>query len=272
MRDPNLHVPAYLAPVPPHPESRRGFYSRVIMPLARWLLRRQRIEVKAFGSEFIPTEGGAVLAFNHTGYYDFILGGVPAHLRGGRVVHYMAKKEVFETPVVGTLMRWMHHISVDRSQGAASLQEARDAASSGKLVGIFPESTISRSFELASFKTGAARIAYDAGVPLVPVIIWGSQRIYTKGGKLRLGKLGVPVYVRVGVPVPLSGNAEEDTALLKESMEYMLGITRKEYEKDFGPFPAGATWLPAALGGGAPTLEEAEKIAAAERAARQEGN
>lgn len=264
-----FRTPTYYKEIADHAEAREPFYGRRILPLAKRLMRAQNIEVTVTGAEFIPAEGGALLAVNHTGYYDFILGGIPAYLRGRRLVRFMAKKSIFEVPVVGAMMRKMGHLPVDRSAGASSVEEAVARLRGGELVGIFPEGTISRSFELQDFKTGAARIAHEAGVPLVPVVIWGSQRIWTKGLKKNLGRSFKPVMIRVGAPIPLSGDPAEDTALLKEAMDYELGLVRAEYEKEYGPHPELAGWVPAAMGGGAPTIDEAKAIDAAARAQRK---
>ncbi|WKD59996.1 lysophospholipid acyltransferase family protein [Corynebacterium caspium] len=265
--DSNIHVPEYLKEIAPHPtESQGSFYARIIMPIARGLLRWKKIDISVFGSEFIPATGGAVIAANHTGYYDFILGGVPAYLRGKRLMRYMAKKELFGKTFIGRLMKIMGHIPVDRSQGANSIQATVERAAAGDLVGIFPESTISRSFELEKFKTGAVRIAHEAGVPLIPMIMWGSQRIYSKDIPWKKGRVNVPVIIRLGPPVPTTGDATADTELLHESMEYMLNLVREEYA-EYGPFEEKAPWLPASLGGSAPTLEE---VRAQEAKARQE--
>ena len=131
------------------------------------------------GVENIPREGGAILAMNHVGYLDFALIGTAA-LPVNRYVRFMAKKEIFENKIAGPLMRGMHHISVDRSSGSASFVAALRALKSGEIVGIFPEGTISVSFELKEFKSGAVRLAMGAGVPVIPAVVWGSQRIWTK--------------------------------------------------------------------------------------------
>ena len=118
--------------------------------------------------EHLPRTGGALLACNHVGYVDFIYGGV-APERIGRRVRFMAKRELFDHPVGGPIMRACHHIEVDRADGEASLAEARELpAGRRELVGIFPEATISRAMEIKELKTGAVRIAAAAGVPADP--------------------------------------------------------------------------------------------------------
>src|SRR5215207_6807193 len=165
-----------------------------VIAFARSVFALQGLRFTLRGTEHVPRSGGAVLAMNHIGYFDFTYAGyaaVPARRR----VRFMAKQEVFTHPVAGPLMRGMRHIPVDRSLGAGSYRAAVAALRSGELVGVFPEATISRSFELKEFKTGAARVAAEAEVPLLPVVIWGSQRVWTKGRPRHLGRTRTPVSV-----------------------------------------------------------------------------
>ena len=246
-------------------EAVEKFYQGLV-GFARRLMRAANIEVTVIGAENIPAESGAMLAGNHTGYADFILLGTGPYLHGERLVRFMAKKSVFEVPVLGWLLKLMKHVPVDRARGGASIAPAVEMLREGNLVGIFPEATISRSFELANFKTGAARIAHQAGVPLVPCVIWGSQRIWTKD--LPKHFRNVPVIVRYGEPVALTGDAEADTAELKRQMQTLLDASRSEYASLYTD-GAGEAWMPVALGGTAPTLEEAEELYAKERAERE---
>src|SRR5699024_7143676 len=169
------------------------------------------------GSENIPASGGAVITVNHTGYMDFTYAGYAAY-DVGRFIRFMAKKEVFDHKVSGPLMRGMKHIPVDRASGGGSYTEAVEYLRGGELVGVFPEATISRSFELKEFKTGAARMALEAGVPIVPVVIWGSQRVWTKGHPKHLGRTGLPILIHTGAPIAAEGTPEELTARVKASM------------------------------------------------------
>lgn len=246
-------------------EAVEKFYQGLV-GFARRLMCAANIEVTVIGAENLPAESGAMLAGNHTGYADFILMGTGPYLHGERLVRFMAKKSVFDVPVLGRLLKLMKHVPVDRAHGGASIAPAVEMLREGNLVGIFPEATISRSFELADFKTGAARIAHQAGVPLVPCVIWGSQRIWTKD--LPKHFRNVPVIVRYGEPVHLTGDAEADTAELKRQMQLLLDASRSEYASLYSD-GAGEAWMPVALGGTAPTPEEAEELYARERAERE---
>ena len=129
-----------------------------IITTAKVLFRVLGLRFQMGGTEHVPTTGGALLAFNHVSYIDFILGGLAAQ-PSKRLVRFMAKREVFDHSVGGPVMRSMHHISVDRGDGAASMDEALRYLEAGEVVGIFPEATISRSFEVKELKSGATRIA-----------------------------------------------------------------------------------------------------------------
>ena len=175
------------------------------------------------GDHNIPREGGAILAMNHIGYLDFALIGTAA-LPVKRYVRFMAKKEIFENKIAGPLMRGMHHISVDRSSGSASFVAALRALKSGEIVGIFPEGTISVSFELKEFKSGAVRLAMGAGVPVIPAVVWGSQRIWTKKVKRDLKRNKYPISVSFGEPLYFTkaDDVEEGEAQLRSAMQALL--------------------------------------------------
>ena len=87
--------------------------------LARLVWRFQGLKFTVTGVENLPRTGGAVIAINHTSYFDFTFAGLPAYQQHlGRKVRFMAKKEVFDHKVMGPLMRGMRHIPVDRASGA----------------------------------------------------------------------------------------------------------------------------------------------------------
>ena len=142
-----------------------------VIGLARTLFAGQGLKFTLLGEDNVPRTGGAVVMMNHLSYMDFTYAGFPAR-KHKRLIRFMAKKEVFDNKISGPLMRAMKHIAVERGNGAASYRQAVDALKAGEIVGIFPEETISRSFELKSFKSGGVRMAKEAGVPILPMIIW----------------------------------------------------------------------------------------------------
>ncbi|MFD1812100.1 lysophospholipid acyltransferase family protein [Rhodococcus gannanensis] len=237
------------------------FY-RSIIGVARTLFFAQGLKFTISGSEHVPARGGAVIAINHTGYMDFTYAGIPAR-DVKRYVRFMAKKEVFDNKISGPMMRTMKHIPVDRSAGADSYHAAVEALRAGELIGVFPEATISRSFEIKEFKSGAARMAIEAGVPIIPLVLWGSQRVWTKGFPKRLGRTNTPISMAVGEPIAPIEPAEALSAKLHATMESMLHTLQESYDH-----PAGEYWVPARLGGSAPTLEEANRMDAEEAQAK----
>ena len=201
------------------------------------------------GVHHIPRDGGAILSINHVGYLDFALTGTAA-LPTGRYVRFMAKKEVFDNKLAGPLMRGMHHICVDRSSGSASFVAALRALRTGEIVGIFPEGTISVSFEIKELKSGAVRLAMAAGVPVIPTIVWGSQRIWTKKVKRNLRREKFPVTVAFGEPLYFDkqSDVEASESLLRETMIAMLYEVQHKYPDSH----QGQRWAPLRLGGSAP--------------------
>ncbi len=229
------------------------------------------LDIDLRGAENVPSDGGAVVASNHIGYLDFIFAGLGAN-PSGRYVRFMAKESIWRNPVAGPLMRGMKHIPVDRDAGAESFRVALDALRRGEVVGIFPEATISRSFEIKEFKVGAARLAQDAGVPLLPTVLWGTQRLMTKGRPRDFSR-GKAVSVSVGAPidVPADADLDEVTTRLHTAMEEMLADAISRYpQRPSGP--DDTWWLPSRHGGTAPTLTEAtrlDRVEALERAKRR---
>lgn len=235
---------------------------RSVIGIARVVFASQGLKFKVEGEENIPATGGAVVAVNHTGYMDFTYAGLPPR-SVKRYIRFMAKKEVFDNKISGPIMRSLKHIPVDRGAGAESYAAAVSALRRGELVGVYPEATISRSFEIKEFKSGAARMAIEAGVPIIPTVIWGAQRVWTKGFPKRLGRTNTPVSIAVGKPIDPVGPPSELTAKLHTTMQEMLLALQEGYEHT-----PGAYWVPARLGGSAPTLEEADKLDSEDAAAR----
>ena len=226
---------------------------RAVIRTALGLFRALDFRITLEGAEHLPSAGGAVVAANHVSYFDFMLVGYAA--LPDRLVRFMAKKSVFDNKVSGPLMRSMHHIPVDRRAGASAYAAAVRALRDGELVGVFPEATISKAFTPIPMKSGAARMAIDAGVPIVPVVTWGAHRLWTKGRKPRLQR-HVPVTIRVGEPLlPASGeDAVALTARLAETLTRMIDEVQRAYPEQ--PTPGQEWWLPAHLGGTAPTLAD----------------
>jgi 1-acyl-sn-glycerol-3-phosphate acyltransferase len=229
-----------------------------------------RWDVRVSGVEHVPATGPAVVATNHVGYLDFVFAGYGVREQGRRRLRFVAKREVFDHPVTGPLMRSMGHIAVDRGGDTSlAMREVAQALADGDLVGMFPEGTISPSFVPLEGRPGAARMAMEAGVPLIPGAIWGTQRIFTKGRRFRAAP-GTSVLISFGPALEYTPD-EEPMAVhrrLMDDIRAQVDLLQRIYpQRPAGP--GDDWWLPAHLGGGAPTPEEAERRAREEREARR---
>src|ERR1700712_2626082 len=163
----------------------RGRPYRGVIRLALVIFRLFRFRFDVRGAEHVPATGGAIICSNHVSYFDFTflgLGALPQH----RLVRFMAKSAVFDHWFAGRFMRAMRHIPVDRRAGAAAFEAAVRGLKDGEVVGVFPEATISPSFTVKDLKAGAARMAVQSGVPIVPAAVWGGHRVATKDHKVEL--------------------------------------------------------------------------------------
>ena len=253
-------------------KSERGAMEPVYTPVigtALLLFKSMGWDIRVRGTEHIPVTGPAVVATNHIGYLDFTFVGYGVREKG-RMLRFLAKQEIFNHPVAGPLMRGMKHVPVDRfGKPTEAFRHAVEALRSGEMIGMFPEATISRSFVPAAGKSGAARMAMDAAAPLIPGAVWGSQRILTKGRPKNFQRK-VVITVDFGAPIEYApGDDPTDvTKRLMGSIETLVDNAARTYPQQ----PAGPSdtwWLPAHLGGTAPTIEEADAMAAEERAARR---
>jgi 1-acyl-sn-glycerol-3-phosphate acyltransferase len=216
-----------------------------------------RIDVR--GAENLPRTGGAVIASNHVSFPDFLFVGLVGRERG-RYVRFLAKHGVFLPPVVGDAMRAMRHVAVDRAHGEIALRHAVEAVRSGEVVGVFPEATISHSWELRPFRPGAAAVAVWCQVPLVPVAVWGSQRLHTVSGRPSLRR-GTAVTILVGEPIRPAADADPYAVSeqLRDRVAILLGQAMDAYP-DRPRDDEDRWWLPRSRGGTAPTVEDGLRI------------
>jgi 1-acyl-sn-glycerol-3-phosphate acyltransferase len=235
---------------------------RMLEIAGRTAVRATGTRITYQGLEHIPASGGAVVAINHTGYVDFLPAALAATQRKRRM-RFMIKAEMKDVKIVDFLIKHSKTIPVDRRAGADAYGTAVQRLREGEIVGVYPEATISRSFELKDFKSGAIRMAQDAHVPVVPLIVWGAHRVWTKDHPRNLGRKKIPITVAVGPQFGPSESIEAAMTQLREAMNALLRQVQDDY-----PHPAGEYWVPRRLGGGAPTLEEASAIEEAELSER----
>jgi len=249
-------VPRYRPPVDPTVPSASSTY-RFAAGLAFGVMALQRWRFEVSGADHMPSRGGAVIAANHIGFWDFFTVGRHAYYAHGRPVRIMAKASLFRTPVFGPLMRAAEHIPVERGRGNHAFDAAIDALRAGELVLVLPEQTISPAFELLPFKTGAARMAGAAGVPLVPAASWGSHRFHSVRRPVR-PRWQLPVSIAYGEALrPGPGDDPvEVTAHLRSHVADLHDELVRTYAHGA---PRDAWWVPQRFGGGAPSPEEANR-------------
>jgi putative phosphoserine phosphatase/1-acylglycerol-3-phosphate O-acyltransferase len=182
----------------------------------RWIAN---VEFDVEGVEKIPAHGPVIVVFNHRSYFDATAVGAVLG-RTGRSFRFLGKKEVFDAPVIGFLSKMAGGIRVNRASGSSEpLEHAIRALKAGEAVALAPEGTIPRGpafFEPElKGRWGAARLAQATRAPVIPVGLWGTERVWPRNARLPkfdlLGERPV-IRVRVGDPVPLKYRSlEADT-------------------------------------------------------------
>ncbi len=239
----------------------------------RVALKALDVRLRIEGEQHIPAAGPALIAATHVSYVDFIKLAETARRRG-RQVRFFARHDLWHPPGLSRPMTSMRHIPVDRAAPAGAFLAARRLLRDGELVGNFPEAGISYSFTVRSMMRGTSALARDTGVPVIPIALWGGQRIYSVG-RPRMGKVnrrdftrGRRLDVLCGPPMSYDAGADLDSwtrrlgSVLTGLLEELQG--RPEHRPVAGEY---APWYPAHLGGHAPTRREAERLEVVPRAA-----
>jgi 1-acyl-sn-glycerol-3-phosphate acyltransferase len=194
------------------------------------------------GAENIPAQGPTILASNHVSYLDPLTLAWVADRRHRRI-RFLAKAELFRNPVLGTLLRAAHQIPVYRGteNSSGALSAAVDALRAGECVAVFPEGTISEDFEPMRGKSGTARLAQASGVPIVPIGLWGTHRLLTKGRKPHFA-LRVPQVAVVGEAVRI-GEGERPRDATMRIMDAVAGcVARARVIYPERPGPGDDAW------------------------------
>lgn len=167
-----------------------------------WFTRLLYVK-KINGSENIPKKGAFILAANHCSYIDHLFLYLVVLPKYNKVVHFLAKKEHFRGFIQCSWHRWVYAIPIDREAGGKeALKEAIKCLRKGKIIGIYPEGTRSLDGKIQRGKTGVARLALIAKVPVVPVglintfKILPKGRFIPKGGKIGIINIGKPMFFK----------------------------------------------------------------------------
>ncbi|MBD3188400.1 hypothetical protein GF325_16310 [Candidatus Bathyarchaeota archaeon] len=167
-----------------------------------WNVMHSLFDFNIYGSEHIPPVGeAAVLCVNHQSMFDPIIFCVSIAHYTRRKLHTMAKIELFKTPFVNSYIRWNYAFPIKRGvHDTDAYNHSLELLRKGELVGIYPEGTLNGGeYDFLEPKTGAARLAIEAGVPLIPLGISGSDRIL--GKHMRLPSLNTKLTIKIGEPI-----------------------------------------------------------------------
>ena len=186
---------------------------------ARSIMVASGISVDVRGAAEIDPNRSYVYMSNHLSNFDIpvLLAYLPVQFR------WLAKAELFRIPIFGRAMRGAGYISIDRfnrESAFASIDEAADRIRQGVSVMIFPEGTRSRDGNLQSFKKGGFVLAVDSGVPIVPLVIQGTQTIMPKGSRLIYPN---PVTLTICPPIETTGYSRDTKEQLMMSIHKVIG-------------------------------------------------
>lgn len=208
-----------------------------LRPLARpELIPNARFDIQ--GIENIPANGAAIVVFNHRSYFDSTAVAMLI-AQGQRSARFLGKKEVFDVPLVGKLGAMLGGIRVDRGTGSDEpLEKAVDALKGGELVAMAPEGTIPRgpAFFDPELKGrwGAARLAHATHAPVIPVGLWGTEKVWPRSAKLPKLDLTDPplVTIRIGEPVELKYKSlDKDTQRIMTAITDQLPSEAREHHE-----------------------------------------
>jgi len=235
-----------------------GMY-RAVNLLGRGLMRALDLTVRFSGLEHLPTTGPVILASTHVSYPDFVFV-EKAAVQRQRFVRFMCRHDVWNHRAVAWGMDRMQHIPVDREAPAYAYLRARRLLREGEAVLVFPEAGISYAYAVRPLMRGVAALARETGAPVVPVAVWGSQRVWSVGvpEPKPSWKRGRLVDVTVGAPLSVapSDDLTEWTIGLGHRLTELLESLQQLPEHRPAPGER-AVWYPAHLGGHAPTRAEA---------------
>jgi len=266
------------------PEPSDRFYRFIVRTglALRWLFQ---IRVLVTGREHLPATGpahdlpraprqgpsrrvvpgqGAVIAVTHFGYLDFAFAEMLLWWHNRAQMRFLVTQGAADHWFAGPAVSAAGHVVVGYGSGAHAYDAAVARLLAGEYIAILPEAGVSRSFTVRECKTGAVRMASEAGVPIIPVSVWGAHRLMTRHhGFSPRRAWRAPVRIHVGEPIlpdalpDPAQDAQPATAQLARTLQHGIDVGMADFPLQPAP---GAWWMPAGRGGGAPTEEERRRL------------
>ncbi|MGK3650339.1 lysophospholipid acyltransferase family protein [Pseudarthrobacter enclensis] len=258
--------------MPWRPPPNDRFY-RLIVRTGLALRRVFGIRVISTGLENLPAPGprdgisravlpgtGAVFAITHFGYLDFAVAELLLWKHARAQLRFLIHQGAADHWFAGPAISASGHVVVGYADRSEAYGEAVAKLRAGEYLAVFPEAGVSRSFTVRECRTGAVRMAAEAGVPAIPVSVWGAHRLLTRGhGFSPRRARRAPVRVHVGAPLAYTPDVDVEAAT-----GFLRCVLQDGIERCIADFPlspaAGAWWMPAHLGGGAPTDAERQAL------------
>ncbi|MBK9925720.1 MAG: 1-acyl-sn-glycerol-3-phosphate acyltransferase [Anaerolineales bacterium] len=222
------------SPLEPDSRDKKKFYfadtfqRRALILFARAIFYPV-MKYEVSGLENFPYEGAAILAANHVTNFDVF----PIQFSVPRVIFFMGKAELFKNPVMDILMRNLSSFPVNRGEKDQwAMDHALKILRHGLVLGMFPEGTRSQGAGLKVAKTGTAKLAIEAGCPIVPITVQGSDQFFKK----------IPHRARVHIQIlpPITPNAGESPLALTDRLMFTLAkALPKEMRGVYGIVPQG---------------------------------
>lgn len=235
-----------------------GVYG-IVNGVGRLALRALRLDVRWSGLEHVPAAGPVLLPSTHASYPDFVFI-ERAAVERGRYVRFMTRHDVWNVAAVRPFMNGMRHVPVNREAPVHAYLRASRLLEEGEAVGGFPEAGISFSYTVRPLMRGFASLAQRTGAPMVPLAVWGTQRLFSVGDPSPPPDLTRNRRVDLAFGAPIHVGEDDDlterTHQLGHAMTELLeGLQRLPHHQ---PRPGEvATWYPAHLGGHAPSRQQA---------------
>lgn len=233
---------------------REPWYGATIA-LGKVALRALQVTTRGGGEEHVPTSGPVVLAANHVSFPDFLFIG-QALLGTDRLARFMCRHDIWDSAAVARALDGMRHIPVDRQAPAAAFLGARRLLAEGEAVCVFPEGGISAAYTTRALMPGAVALARESGAPLVPVSVWGSQRLWPQKRSLEAAlprpdlTRGRVVDVRFGEAIHVAADADVVATTRALGHRLSTGLEDLQSLPEHRPRPGEwAPWYPAHLGG-----------------------